>query len=63
MVEEEVLLIVTDDEIMNVGLKLTGYSDQMIQRVQIEENKSRFCLQNGRALQRVALDEALSSLT
>jgi hypothetical protein len=36
MVEEEVLLIVTDDEIMNVGLKLMGYSDQMIQRVQID---------------------------
>lgn len=43
MDEEEDLLIVTDDEIMNVGLSLMRYSDEKIGRVDIKENLLRFC--------------------
>lgn len=42
MDEDEDLLIVTDNEIINVGLMLVGYSEVMVERVKDEENKSRF---------------------
>jgi DDE superfamily endonuclease len=39
---EEDLLIVTDEELLDLGLQLVGYSDDKIDRAQIETNEARF---------------------
>jgi hypothetical protein len=42
MIEDVYLLIVTDEEIIYVGLTLVGYTEQMLERVGFETNEARF---------------------